>query len=102
MSLFIVEKAVAIIECADIKTAPMSFRFSVLIGAFCISDIDFYSADAAAHFSCQYSVGDFGKPFFAEICVSVIAIKACNGQHHPLIIIAFICFIVGNRIADYF
>lgn len=85
------------------KDSPDEFQiFSVLIGAFCISDIDFYSADTAAHFSCQYSIGDFGKPFFAEIRVSVITIKACNGQHHSLTIIALICFIVGNRIADYF
>ena len=103
MSLFIVEKAVTRIECADINESPDEFQiFSVLIEAFCISDIDFYSADTAAHFSCQYSIGDFGKPFFAEIRVSVITIKACNGQHHPLTIIALICFIVGNRIADYF
>lgn len=80
------------------KDNPDEFQISsVLIGAFCISDIDFYSADTAAHFSCQYSVGDFSKPFFAEIRVSVITIKACNGQHHPLTIITLICFIVGNR-----
>ena len=83
------------------KDSPDEFQiFSVLIGAFCISDIDFYSADTAAHFSCQYSVGDFGKPFFAEIRVYVIAIKACNGQHHPLIIIAFIRFIVCQNNAE--
>ena len=52
-------------------SSPDEFQiFSVLIGAFCISDIDFYSADTAAHFSCQYSIGDFGKPFFAEIRVA--------------------------------
>ena len=83
------------------KDNPDEFQISsVLIGAFCISDIDFYSADTAAHFSCQYSVGDFGKPFFAEIRVYIIAIKACNGQHHPLIIIAFIRFIVCQNNAE--
>ena len=36
--------------------------------------------------------------FFAEIRVYVIAIKACNGQHHPLIIIAFICDVICSYI----
>lgn len=37
MSLFIVEKAVTRIECADINESPDEFQiFSVLIGAFCV------------------------------------------------------------------
>ena len=92
-----VYKTAALVECAEYKDSPDEFQItSVLIGALFVSDIDFYSADAAVHFSCQYIFRNFGKPFFDEICVSVIAIKACNGQYNPLTIIALLRIIAGK------
>ena len=42
---------------------------------FIFRDIDFYSANTIAYFSCKYYIGDFTKPLFTEIGISVMAIE---------------------------
>ena len=86
------------------KDSPDEFQiFPVLIGAFCISDIDFYSADTAAHFSCQYSVGDFGKPFFKVLnglTSSTPILRTKFPQHFgkkPMLIVIFVCFLPAEH-----
>lgn len=54
----------------------------------------FNAANAVAHFSRQYSVGNFAEPLFAEIGVSVIVIKVGSGKYHPIGIVMLVCFIV--------
>ena len=46
-------------------------------GLFVRSYIQLHPANPVAHFSCQHSIGNFADPLFAEIGVSVIAVKVC-------------------------
>ena len=42
---------------------------------FIFRDIDFYSANTIAYFSYENCIGNFTKPLFTEIGISVMAIE---------------------------
>ena len=46
-------------------------------------------------FACQNGIGDFHKPFVAEICTAEIVIEARNGQDYPIGVLRFVGAVVG-------
>lgn len=57
---------------------------------FVFSYIQLHPAYTIAHFSRQYGIGNFAEPLFAEIGVSVIAIKVCDRKYNSLGIVTLL------------
>ena len=46
-------------------------------------------------FACQNGIGNFNKPFMAEIRITEKGIEACNGQDYPIGVLGLVGAVIG-------